>query len=67
MLGLLSTINRGGERSDQESVGHEKPRIALAHEHNWAPITSTSAREVARTSARRLGHPARAAFFLDFF
>jgi len=61
MLGLLSTIIRGRERSDQESVIHEK--IALAHEHNWAPITSTSAREVARTSARRLGHPARAVFF----
>jgi len=61
MLGLLSTIIRGMERSDQESVAHEK--IALAHEHNWAPITSTSAREVAHTSARRLGHPAWAGFF----
>ena len=65
MLGLLSTIIRGRERSDQESVCQEK--IALAHEHNWAPITSISACEVDRISARRLGHPARAAFFLDFF
>jgi len=32
MLGLLSTIIRGRERSDQESVVNEK--IALAHEHN---------------------------------
>ena len=32
MLGLLSTIITGRERSDQESVTHEK--IALAHEHN---------------------------------
>jgi len=61
MLGLLSTIIRGREPSDQESVTHEK--IALAHEHNWAPITSTSAREVAHTSASRLGHPARGVFF----
>ena len=64
MLGLLSTIIRGREPSDQESVIHEK--IALAHEHNWAPITSTSAREVARTSARRPGHPARGVSFLNF-
>ena len=64
-LGLLSTIIRGRERSDQERGSHEK--IALAHEHNWALIMSTSAREVARTSARRLGHPARAVIFLDFF
>jgi len=65
MLGLLSTIIRGMERADQESVYHSM--IALAHEHNWAPITSTSAREVARTSARRLRHPARAGIFLVFF
>jgi len=61
MLRLLSTIIRGRE---QESESHEK--IALAHEHNWAQITSTSAHEVARTSARRFGHLARAVFFLDF-
>ena len=61
MLGLLSTIIRGRESSDKENVNHEK--IALAHEHNWAPITSTSAREIARTSTRRLGHPARGGFF----
>jgi len=61
MLGLLSTIIRGRERSDQESVTHEK--IALAHEHKWSQITSTSALEVTRTSARRLGHPALAGFF----
>jgi len=65
MLRLLSTIIRGVERADQESFYHGK--IALAHEHNWAPVTSTSACEVARTSARRLGHPARAGVFLVFF
>jgi len=64
MLGLLSTIVRLKERSDQESVRQEK--IALSHEHNLALITSTSAREVACISAKRLGHPARTAFFLDF-
>ena len=32
MLGLLSTIIRGVERADQESVYPGK--IALAHEHN---------------------------------
>jgi len=32
MLGLLSTIIRGKEQCDQESVTHEK--IALANEHN---------------------------------
>ena len=56
-LGLLSTNIRGREQSDQESATNEK--IALAHEHNRAPITSTSAHEVARISTRRLGHPAR--------
>ena len=65
MLGLLSTIIRGMERADQESVYHGKK--TLAHEHNWALITSTSARKVARTSARRLGHPARAGVFVVFF
>ena len=64
MLGLLSTIIRGMERADQESVRHGK--IALAHEHNSTLITSTSAREVARTSAKRLGHPAGAGFFFSF-
>jgi len=64
MQGLLSTIIRGREQSDQESVTHGK--IALAHEHIWAPITSTSACGVARTSARRHDHSARAGFFLDF-
>jgi len=64
MLGLLSTIIRGRERSDQESAYDGK--IALAHEHNWVPVTSTSAREVDHTSARRLSHPARAVYFLDF-
>ena len=37
MLRLISTIIRGRERSDQESVTHEK--IALAHEHNWVLIS----------------------------
>jgi len=32
ILGLLSTVIRGRERSDQASVIHEK--IALAHEQN---------------------------------
>ena len=63
-LGLLSTNIRGREQSDQESAIDGK--IALAHEHNCAPITSTSAREVARISARCLDHPARSGFFLDF-
>jgi len=59
-LRLLSTIIRGREQSDQESVNNGK--IALAHQHNWAPITSTSVRGVARTSVSCLGHPARAGF-----
>ena len=63
-FGLASTIIRGTERSNQESANDGK--IALLHEHNWALITSTSAREVARTRARRLGHPAWAGFFPDF-
>jgi len=62
---LLYTIIRGREQSDQESVSHGK--IALVHEHNWAPTTTTSSCGVARTSARRLDHPAWAGFFLDFF
>jgi len=33
--------------------------------HNGALTTSTSARGVVHTSARRLGHPARAGYFLD--
>ena len=61
MLGLLSMIIRKRERADQKSANRGK--ISLAHEHNWALITSTSARGVARTSARRLGHPAWAGFF----
>jgi len=65
MLGLLSTIIKGEEQSDQESVSHAK--IDLVHEHNWAPMTSTCVRGVARASARRLGHPARASVFLVFF
>jgi len=65
MLGLLSTIIRGRERANQKSANHGK--IALAHEHNWALITSTSTRGVARTSARHLGHHALVRFFLDCF
>jgi len=64
MLGLLSTIIRGRERADQKSATHGK--IALAHEHNWALITSICACGVARTSARRLGQPAPASFFKMF-
>jgi len=60
--GCYPRLSGGG--SHLMCVTHEK--IALAHEHNWASITSTSAHEVARTSARRLGHPARGGFFLDF-
>jgi len=54
-MGLLCTIIRGRKRSHQESVSHRT--IALAHEHNWAQlstiehnwaqITSTLARTVA--------------------
>jgi len=61
MFGLLSMIIRERERSDQENANHGK--IVLTNEHNWAMITSTSARGFARTSARRLSHPARAGFF----
>jgi len=61
MLGLLSTIVREMERADQDSFNHGK--IDLAHEHNRAPITSTSAREYALTSVRRLGHQALAGVF----
>jgi len=57
-LGLLSTIIKEREQSGQESAAHKK--IALANEHTWAPMMSTSALGVARTSARCLGHPARA-------
>jgi len=39
LLGLLSTIIRGGEQSDQESATCRK--IILPNEHQWAPITST--------------------------
>jgi len=60
-----SRYPRGREQSDRESVIHGK--IALAHEHNWASITSTSARGAARTSARRLDRPARAGFFFKIF
>ena len=60
MLGLLSTIIRGREQSVPESANHGK--IALGNEHNWAPITSTSACGVARTSTRCLDHPARDSF-----
>jgi len=60
MFGLLSTIIRGREWTDQESANHGK--IVLTNENNWASII----RGVARTSARRLGHPARAGPFLDF-
>ena len=62
-VGAVIHDYQGGEGIWQESAIDGK--IALAHEHNWAPITSTSAREVARTSARRLGHPAQAGFFLS--
>ena len=64
---LISVIHdylRGGERSDQESVVHEK--IALSHEQNWPLIKSTSARGVARTSAKRFGDPAQRIFFRFF-
>ena len=64
MLGLLSTNFRGMERGHQKSATHGK--IALAHEHNGALTTSTSARGVVHTSARCLGHPARAGYFLDY-
>jgi len=65
MFGLLSTSIRERERSDQDSVNHGK--IVLTNEHNSAPITSTSARGVARTIARRLSHLARAGFDFHCF
>jgi hypothetical protein len=61
MLGLLSTIIFGRERADQKSAREGK--IAQAIHHRWTPKTSTSARGVARTNTRRLGHPARAGVF----
>ena len=64
MLGQLSTIMRGRERSDQESAYDAK--IAWAIQHCSTPISSTSACGVARTSARRLCHLVRAGFFVDF-
>jgi len=57
-LGLLPTVIRGREQSYQHCATHEK--IALANEHKWALTMLTSARGVARTSARRMGHLARA-------
>ena len=51
-VGALIHDYQGGERSDQESASDGN--IALAKEHNWAPIISTSSRGVARTIARRL-------------
>jgi len=65
MLGLLSIIIRGSERADQKSA--DQGKVALAHEHNLALITSIFARGVAHTSARRISHPARAGFFFRFF
>jgi len=61
-VGAVIHDYQGEGASRSKSATHGK--IALAHKHNWASITSTSAREVARTSARRLGHPARAGVFL---
>jgi len=58
MLGLLSTIIGGRERSDLKNASRGK--IALANEHNSALIMSTSASGVARISAKCLGHLARA-------
>ena len=61
MLGLCCTNFMGREQCDQEMATHEKS--ALANDHNCAPMTLNSARGVARTSTRRLGHPARVVFF----
>jgi len=58
MLGLLFTIIKGREQCYQESATHGK--IALASEHKRVLIMSNCIQEVARTSARCLGHPARA-------
>ena len=63
LLGLLSTIIRGREQSDQESTTHGK--IAQAIKHRWTLITSTSAREVVRTSARCLSHWSRSGFYFE--
>jgi len=56
---------RGRERADQKSA--TRGQIVQAISHHRTLITSTSAREVARTSARRLGHPARAGFLYCLF
>ena len=65
MWGQLSTIIRGRERVDQYNSYDGK--IAQVIWHCWTLITSTSVREVSRTSARRVGHSARAGFFLVLF
>ena len=58
MLGLLSTIIRGRERSDPKNASHGK--IPLVNEHNLALTMSTSVSGVARISARCFGNLARA-------
>ena len=59
---------KGREQSQADQKSFNPGKIALAHEHNWALVTSivTSARRVARTSARCLGHPPRPVFFSDY-
>jgi len=61
MLGLLFTIIKERERSDQENANHVK--IALVNKHNWATITSTSSCGVTRTSARLFSNSTRAGVF----
>ena len=62
MLGLLSTINRGRKQVDPKMPLMER----LLRRFNIVEHLTTSARGVARTSARRLDHPARAGIFVDF-
>jgi len=57
-LEQFPTMIRGRKQSYQQSATHGK--IALANKHHETTIMSTSASGVARISARRSGHPARA-------
>jgi len=50
----------GGGCNHVKKVPHTERLPWLVNEHNKALITSTSARGVAHTILRRLGHPARA-------
>jgi len=54
-LEAIIHVYQGGKQSYQESTTHEKNAQAIE-----LPTTSTSARRLTNTSARRFGHPALA-------